>query len=413
MRNLYSLTRGQQAIPALTRAMSDLRPGTDVLAAFKAILNKDEFERRAQELTVKFQSRTFHPVTRLLTSTQRNEQLGINHFAQELFPIITRYFGQEADETPDEIIDRGYVTTDERAEYGSVLETYLKDRARTVASGLLQPISTGRSDNALDLTTEVRKYGRGQRMKDRGHRIEGRVQLIVGAVGSGKSLFIRRFYRRLLPPDLAQKTMWAIINFNNEIRSPTEIREAILRDFIQSFCESNNVNIESLEDLEKLFSHELAAFERGPAKILKNTNQQQYHQQRYLKLKELSDDKEKIVSAIARHYTGERRIGLVVVFDNVDKRSRDVQLAIFEGAQWFKELTRALVIITLRDTTFEAHREEKPLDAFINAVNFYIRPPRFALMLRKRLEIVIENVAAGEYLAKLLTFTLESGLPEA
>jgi hypothetical protein len=56
-----------------------------------------------------------------------------------------------------------------------------------------------------------------------------------------------------------------------------------------------------------------------------------------------------------------------------------------------------------------AHREEKPLDAFINAVNFYIRPPRFALMLRKRLEIVLENVAGDEDLAKLQTFTLESG----
>jgi hypothetical protein len=53
------------------------------------------------------------------------------------------------------------------------------------------------------------------------------------------------------------------------------------------------------------------------------------------------------------------------------------------------ELTRALVIVNLRDTTFEAHREEPPLDAFINAVNFYIRSPRFALMIRKRLELVM------------------------
>jgi hypothetical protein len=63
----------------------------------------------------------------------------------------------------------------------------------------------------------------------------------------------------------------------------------------------------------------------------------------HLQLKELSEDKEKIVSGITRRYPGERRIGLVIVFDNMDKRSRDVQIAIFDGAQWFKELTRALV----------------------------------------------------------------------
>jgi hypothetical protein len=90
--------------------------------------------RNAQEMNVHFQSRRFTKVTQLLTGTQVTEQLGINPFAQELFPIITRYFGQEADEAPDDIIDRGYVSTEERSEYGAVLETYLKDRARVVAA---------------------------------------------------------------------------------------------------------------------------------------------------------------------------------------------------------------------------------------------------------------------------------------
>jgi hypothetical protein len=84
--------------------------------------------------------------------------------------------------------------------------------------------------------------------------------------------------------------------------------------------------------------------------------------------------------------------GIVIVFDNVDKRSRDQQLAIFEAAQWFKELTRALVLVNLRDSTFEAHRDEPPLDAFINAINFYVRPPRFAQVIRKRLELVLESL---------------------
>ncbi len=86
-----------------------------------------------------------------------------------------------------------------------------------------------------------------------------------------------------------------------------------------------------------------------------------------------------------------------------------MQLAIFEAAQWFKDLTRALVIVNLRDTTFEAHRDEPPLDAFINAVNFYIRSPRFALMIKKRLEIVLENIEQEEDLGNYQHFTLESG----
>ena len=221
------------------------------------------------------------------------------------------------------------------------------------------------------------------------------MQLIVGAVGSGKSLFIRRFFKRLMPEELKNKTMWAFLNFNTELKDAVELRSAVAELFINSFCEMNNIDLADLHQLERLFAHEMAAFDRGPAKLLKNTNAQQYNQQRYFKLKDLMEDQEKIVAAISRHYTGEKRIGLVVVFDNVDKRSRDVQLAIFEAAQWFKELTRALVIVNLRDTTFEAHRDEPPLDAFINAVNFYIRSPRFALMIKKRLEIGTGEHRAG------------------
>lgn len=281
-----------------------------------------------------------------------------------------------------------------------MLETYLKDRARVVADGLFQPVITGGKHPQNNLTAELRKHGSNP-------RITGRVQLIVGAVGSGKSLFIRRFFKRLMPEELQKKTLWAFLNFNSELKSPEELRAAVCELFIQSFSELNNIDIEDLDFQEKIFASEMAAFDRGPAKILKTGNPQQYNQQRYFRLKELREDNEKIVSAISRHLSGEKRIGLVVVFDNVDKRSRDVQLAIFEAAQWFKELTRALVIVNLRDTTFEAHRDEPPLDAFINAVNFW--SPRFALMIKKRLEIVMENIEQGEQLGKFQRFTLESG----
>ncbi|MGA7453679.1 MAG: hypothetical protein WBW73_21200, partial [Rhodoplanes sp.] len=380
----------------------DLRPGTDILGAYKNTLNKNGFETLAQELNVAFQSRRFTRVAQFLTGTQVTEQLGINPFAQNLFPIITRYFGQEADEAPDEIIDRGYVSTVERTEYGSVLEGYLKDRARIVADGTFQPIiSTGKYETN-SLTTEVRKHGQMDKNP-------GRVQLIVGAVGSGKSLFIRRFYKRILPDDLKKKTMWAFINFNTELKSPAEIREAVALGFIKSFAELNNVDFDDIEVLYKLFHPEMAAFDRGPAKLLKNSDPQQYNHQRYFRMTELIADKEIFVEAIARQYSGEKRFSIVVVFDNVDKRSRDVQLAIFEAAQWFKELTRALVIVNLRDTTFEAHRDEPPLDAFINAVNFYIKSPRFAAMLRKRLDIVLDNIRQDPELSKAQKFTIESG----
>ena len=398
----FALARADSETDVLYAKAVDLRPGTDILGAFKDNINRADFEKRAQELNVAFQSRRFTRVPSLFTGSQVVEQLGVNPFARELFPLITRYFGQEADEAPDEIIERGYVSTEERSEYGAVLETYLKDRTRGLVDGTFQPIIAPGKHQINQLTVEVRKHGQTK-------KITGRVQLIVGAVGSGKSLFIRRFFKLILPEELKRKTMWAFINFNTEFKDPAEIRLAVCEGFIASFGELNGIDFSELDMLQKLFSPEMAAFDRGPARLLKGGDNQQYNQQRYFRMKELIDDKEQLVQAISRHYTGERKFSITVVFDNVDKRSRDVQLAIFEAAQWFKELTRALVIVNLRDTTFEAHRDEPPLDAFINAVNFYIKSPRFATMLRKRLEIVIENIEQDPELSKTQRFTLESG----
>jgi hypothetical protein len=155
----FALAKSDSETEVLYAKVEDLRPGTDILAAFRNELNKEWFEKRAQDMNVAMQSRRFTRVPSLLTGTQITEQLGINPFAQELFPIITRYFGQEADEAPDEIIERGYVSTEERSEYGAVLETYLKDRARVVADGSFQPVITSGKHPQNNLT------GRGPQVR--------------------------------------------------------------------------------------------------------------------------------------------------------------------------------------------------------------------------------------------------------
>jgi hypothetical protein len=149
-------------------------------------------------------------------------------------------------------------------------------------------------------------------------------------------------------------------------------------------------------------------FDQGPAKQLLPSNKQQFDHQRYLHMRDLMANNEALMRAMSRHFIGEKRKGIVVVFDNVDKRSRDLQLEIFEGAQWLKDLTNALVIVNLRDTTFEAHRDEKPLDAFTLAVNFYITPPRFAAVIRKRLEIVLDQMREETFEPEY-TYTVETG----
>ncbi len=252
---------------------------------------------------------------------------------------------------------------------------------------------------ATGITSEVQKFANNP-------AFYSRVQLVIGAVGAGKSTFIRRFYRKLMAEPLSARTRWAFVNFN-VVPPDGGLKDWIAVRFIESFAELNGIDVHDLSELERIFAPELRRFERGPAKVLLEADPAEYARRYSTHLDELKRDGPKFTECIARHYSGEMGFGIVVVFDNVDKRSRELQLSIFEAAQWFKDITKSLVLINLRDSTFEAHRDEPPLDAFVNAINFYIRPPRFAQVIRKRLELVLETLPSE--VNKQQEYALSSG----
>lgn len=398
----FALSESDSETTVLIAPCEDAGPGSSVLQAIQNAIGKAELEKRNKALLAHFQSQNLFSVSSFMGGQARlNQLMGVNEFAEALFPTLTTYFGSTSDETPDDVIDRAYVSTDELGRYEGVLETYLKDRPAKLAGNQIRPIATTRH-SATGISDELKKFTSNP-------TFFSHVQLIIGAVGAGKSTFIRRYYRKLRSKEVTERTRWAFLDFNVvPPGGPEVLREWIAKRFVDSFAEVNQIDVFELKQIERIFSVELNKFEKGPARLLKNADQTEYLRRKTSLLESLSNDAPKFAQGIARHYSSEKGFGIVIVFDNVDKRSREQQLAVFEAAQWLKDITRALILINLRDTTFEAHRDEPPLDAFTNAINFYIRPPRFAQVIRKRLELVLESLAGD--VDKQLEYSLESGM---
>lgn len=377
----------------------DLSPGTAVLDVFVREIGKQALADREKSLSPNFQGRPTYSVSSFMGGQSRVEALlGVNEFAEPLFTTITKYFGSTSEETPDEVIEKAYVTSDEIGRYEGVLETYLKDRTARNLGNQVKTIETSRSQ-ASGISFEIKRFAENPNHYSR-------VQLIIGAVGAGKSTFIRRFYNKLLATDVRSKTLWSFLNFN--VLTPNaKLSEWVAQQFVESLASINQIEIYDFDLLEKVFSVELNRFDHGANKRLKDIDPVEFERRRSQHLDDLSKNWTELAKAISRHFSGEGGKGIVVVFDNVDKRSREQQLEIFEAAQWFKEISRALVLINLRDSTFEAHRFEPPLDAFVNAINFYITPPRFAQVIRKRLELVLEILPSE--VAEQQEYSLSSG----
>ena len=167
-----------------------------------------------------------------------------------------------------------------------------------------------------------------------------------------------------------------------------------------------DIDYDERSTLEKLFGAQLSALRRGPLARLK-PGLKEYELLIAQKLMDWQGDKVMRAKALAQFLCrGQNRL-LVVVFDNCDKRDRDLQLAAFDGARWLQAMLLCLIILPIRDVTYRLYADVPPLDTKIKDLVFRIEPPRFVDVLHRRIELVLQQLTAG-YSGRVLRYELSN-----
>jgi len=168
--------------------------------------------------------------------------------------------------------------------------------------------------------------------------------------------------------------------------------DPLCENFVSSLLdEGAPVDIRDPEDQERIFAPDLAdrkAFydrmdlaQPGRGALEKARDIEGWRQ-----------DPQRLARGISRYIQGDRAENIVAVFDNVDRRESEAQLAAFETALWFMDQTRSLIILQMRDSTFEAYKNKPPLDTYRTGKIFHISPPRFIDVVKRRLELSLEAI---------------------
>jgi len=259
-----------------------------------------------------------------------------------------------------------------------VLDNLLKDKLSSGKNPLIKDITDSKTQ-AERLTGAITDY-------DADRPLEGELQLIVGHVGSGKSLYMRRFKELLVTPDLREKICWSFVDFNH---SPPSLKDAaqaenwLCRSFVESFeQESREIDLNDERTIHAIFSADIsrnkAIYER-----LARVDKKEAELQRVRDLHELRSDPVKSAIALCRHFGSQ--LGL-----------------------WFKANTRSFVVIQMRDVTYERFKDVPPLDSYRSGVTFHISPPRFAAVVRRRLELSLDYLTRNT--SGLLSYSLPNGM---
>jgi hypothetical protein len=387
------------AEPELSVSVRDIEPASSTLDSLVSLLGNESLEQIAAPIIKALRASDFkRPFNQGAGEIQINSRIDPNTFAADLAPILIRYFSSRDQTTDPEIYSRAYISSNELTSYDRILESFLKVRLSKAKS--LTEITTSKRSSTL----VAKKIAAFIDKKPVG----GDIQLVTGGVGAGKSLFARRYKEFLQPNPLKKITHWAFLNFNNAPEDHVRWNDWVCESFAESILEEGApVNLRDALDQESVFASDLADRDAFYARM-EAVQVGRGSLERARDIEQWRQDSLKLTRGIARYLQADRGDNLIVVFDNVDRREAEAQLAAFQIALWFMDQTRCLVILQMRDSTFEKYKNEPPLDTYRTGQIFHISPPRFVDVVRKRLDLSLETLA--EEAPEHVSFVTKSGV---
>ena len=237
----------------------------------------------------------------------------------------------------------------------------------------------------------------------------GQLQLITGSVGTGKSLFTRRYKELLQPEEHKRAIHWAFIDFNSAPEPLAGAQMWLCEKFIESFHHENpEFDPYANENLTRIFSEDLQKRRGIYDEIKKKISAIEAEKARINDLQEWHKDPHRLALGICRDFAGQRQEVVVVVMDNVDRLNLESQLAAFTLSLWFLDQSKAFVILQMRDETYERFKDSKPLDTFRSGVVFHLTPPRFLDVVKRRLELSLDSLTRSS--PETLEYRLNSGM---
>jgi len=236
-----------------------------------------------------------------------NRPIDLNSFATDIAPLVRMFFVSESAERIDDIIRYAYVSREETTKYDTILKSFLRDSIQHSYNPAAKEITTGTNKELL-LTPGIRQFQKT--LPTTGH-----MQLLIGSVGSGKSLFCRRYQGFLQPSDVTASTYWTFVDFNKAPENLDGLEGWLCAEFLKSFQEQNpSLDLTELSMLQKIFAPDINKIRKIYAKVAAS-DRDLVELKIADELAAYSTNPIKFTGELCRFLNGDMRKVVVVVFD--------------------------------------------------------------------------------------------------
>lgn len=236
---------------------------------------------------------------------------------------------------------------------------------------------------------------KGIKLKDTTHVgiIGSRPFIVIGDVGVGKTSFFENLFHSL---DSTEKSNTYFIHINLGINAnlSTDIKSYILEEIPDVLKNKYGIDIYSDEFANSVYYRDLLSFDDSVKGKLKNCDETAYKRERIMFLATKTDRRDRHLQASLGHLVRGQNKQIILVLDNADQRTFQVQQETFLIAQELAASRNLIVFVALRPSTFYLSKTTGALSAYQNKI-LTISPPPADIVVQKRL-IFACRVAEGK-----------------
>ncbi|WP_020564566.1 hypothetical protein [Methylosarcina fibrata] len=266
----------------------------------------------------------------------------------------------------------------------------------------------GVSPNALEPITTIDEVG-GVKFNDPtiNQSMGSRPIVVIGDVGVGKTSFFENLYYNLEGFEKAN-TYFIHINLGIKANLSESIKSYILSEIPAVLKNKYEVDINSTNFVNAIYHRDLVEFDNSIKGSLKDLDNVAYQRERIAFLSAKIDMHDKHLLASLGHLARGRNKQIILVLDNADQRTFEVQQETFLIAQELAASRNLLVFVSLRPSTFYLSKTTGTLSAYQNKI-LTVAPPPADEVVQKRLLFAV-RVAEGKVApAELEGIRLHSG----
>lgn len=225
-----------------------------------------------------------------------------------------------------------------------------------------------------------------------GEAMARRPIVLIGDVGVGKSTFLKHLLKIR-----ANKEFNSAISIYFDLGSKGVLakstRDALLDEVAKALRDTYGVNLQDTKLIETIYKIQLKEFETGIFSQLKSIDEPAWLKRRLALLSDLIDKREEHLRLCIEHLSVSTKRQIIVIIDNADQRSLQVQQEAFLIAQELATQWKSMVFLALRPQTFHASKRSGAISAYPPKV-FVIPPPKLEDVIEKRLAFALK-VAEG------------------